>query len=698
MKLIYYAGFFLTWALLTHCALDEPFLPSWDTRVKVNFRSQEFILSDVLSDSTLHDSLNAQLGDTLLYYTLKDSLEPQTVDATNLSISSKNDRIVKQVGTIHIDAPSPASTPKQSLVDLFPGLTIAVGAVLPPLPDQILQASEQKVSFDNYLSVDVDSAKVHLVFYNNLIFDIRSGMQISLYDSSKYNDPDSGKIGTLFFNDTIPSGGSLRSNDLDLAGKTLSSTFYVHYKIPIKGTTNSRTLTQDDVNSSFYIDVFLSDIQVSRAVAEIPEQRVEESLSSTIDTEGKSIRRAHISKGDVLLTIGNHLNVAAGLEITILNLRDAQNNPYVVLLDINANQSSSIKADLAGFTLKNHLTDGAPVQELAYNVVALTKKSNGYVEIQSTDSIEVDVSSSDISVDFFEGDVGTVDLTLDPVDKNGLLNNLNTDVNFRMPDVVFSMTFYNEINYDITLDLSITGYHENSTSGQISDSVHIDISRTLTRGVSNQPGVTTIVLDGKGTSPNIVDLMAILPTSIRVRGSGQVSGDGSIDIKDALWMNYTVESPLSIQIDTPIDIDSDVSQLTSADIDSATQDRITNDVSTVTLQLNSSNGLPLESEVVFSISSDSTLLFSKGEKVITEKLTLNAGTQGTNGLVVSPADNSTKLELTQQQLQLFNTLPLYYKSRATLKDSPNKLIFRSRDKLTVNGSIDINFQVDPNGF
>ncbi len=698
MKLIYYAGLFLAGALLTQCSLDEPFLPSWDTRVKVNFRSQEFILSDVLSDSTLHDSLNAQLGDTLLYYTLEDSLEPQTVDATNLSISSKNDRIVKQVGTIHIDAPSPASTPEQSLVDLFPGLTIAVGAVLPPIPDQILQAGEQKVSFDNYLSVDVDSAKAHLVFYNNLIFDIRPGMQISLYDSSKYNDPDSGKIGTLFFNDSIPSGGSLRSNDLDLAGKTLSRAFYVHYKIPIKGTTSSRILTQDDVNSSFYIDVFLSDIQVSRAVAEIPEQRVEESLSSTIDTEGKSIRRAHISNGDVLLTIGNHLNVAAGLEITILNLRDAQDNPYVVLLEINANQSSSVKADLSGFTLKNHLTDGAPVEELAYNVVALTKKSNGYAEIQSTDSIEVDVSSSDISVDYFEGDVGMVDLSLDPVNKDGLLSDLNTDANFRMPDVVFSMTFYSEINFDISLNLSITGYHENSTSGQISDSVHIDISRTLARGASNQPGVTKIVLDGKGLSPNIVDLMAILPTSIKIRGSGKVSGDGSIDIKDALWMNYTVESPLSIQIDTPIEINSDVSQLTTADIDSATQDRITNDVSTVTLQLNSSNGLPLESEVVFSISSDSTLLFSEGEKVITEKLTLNAGTQGTNGLVVSPADNSTKLELTQQQLQLFNTLPLYYKTRATLKDSPNKLIFRSRDKLTVNGSIDINFQVDPNGF
>ena len=687
--------------VLIQCSIDQPFLPAWDTHVQVNFRPEKFVVRDMLKTDALHDSLNTQLGDTLLYYAINDSLDPQKVDASELSISSVSDRIVKQVGVIHVDAPAPASTPSLGLADLFPMLNITVGAVLPPIPDQTLEAKQQSVSFDNYLEVDIDSAKTHLVFHNNLIFDIRPGMQITLYDSSRYNDPDSGRIGVLTFPDSILSGSSATSKELDLAGQVLSNGFYIKYKIPIKGTTSPRTLTQDDVNSSFYIDVYLSAIQVSRAVAEIPEQRVEENLSASVDTKGKSVKRAHISSGNVVLTIDNHLNVGAALQITILNLQDDQNNPYVINLDMNENASSTVTANLAGYTLQNHLNNGSPVSELAYQVVATTHPSNGYAQVQSTDSIVVDVSSSNIMIDRFEGDVGTIDLSFDPVIQDNLINTSDFNAKFKLPDVVFTMVFYNQFNLDIDLNLTITGYHKDNASGIITDSVKVNISSRLNRGSSSHAGKTTLVLSGSDPSPNIVDLMSVLPTSIKVTGSGQVSGDGSLSANDEIRVKYNIESPLSIQIDTPINITSNVAELTSADIDSETQNMITNDLSTVLLRLNSENGLPVAADVLFSISSDSTLLFadeaSSGGKVITRKIALSAAATDANGLVSSAAADAIKLELTRDQLQLFNSLPLFYKSKIVIDSSPDKVLLRSRDKITVSGNIDISFRVNQNG-
>ncbi len=691
----------LVMALMTvSCSFDEPYLPAWNTQVTVHLSPYTVEAADLVSSEYLADTLLSGATDTVFFFSVEDSTARQGIDPAELAFKPDDKSIVETVGLIQLDAPAPVSTDTVRLSDLFPDLNLVAGSVLPPLPRQTLSPPDEVVSFDEFVTITVDSAAMYLVFDNKLILSIEAGMEITLFDELRINDPDSGRIGTIRFNTPIPAGGNGTSEKLALDKVVMHNSFRLRYSIPIAAVDTATTLTQEDVDSYFLTTVHMGAMQVSSAEAEIPGQSVVREDVTTLDTEDKSLTLARIDRGSIHIDINNHLNVGADFDIIMLNLVDGNDQPKRIPLAVNENQTSNTSVDLSGLTLRNHTAPGDPVTALAYRLEAVTRASNGTVRISSTDSMEVSVKMDSIFIGYFEGDVGTVEMTIDPIEQNDVLDGSDIDGSFTFPDVRLVFDFYNEINFPISTSLTIAGYVRDAVSGRITDSVTVRVREIIAAGQSGRPVKTTVVLDANSTTPSIVDLMSIFPTDIIVSGSSVVSGSGSISADDAIWAKYRIESPLTLQIDQPIRVESAKSEITESDLDADTRDQITRDVASLNLSLNVENGWPVGAQVTFFLAADSATLFDSTITDPRQKLivpfNIDAGAVDADGYVTGETVSVIPVRLDSTQLKIFDNIPLYYGFTTVIAATPQKVTLRKHDALSVDGSIKVKVKVDPN--
>lgn len=674
-------------SFIVSCTINEPYLPAWDTRVKLHFRSDQFSMSEILTENSFKDSLDAVLGDTLIYVSISDSTEPQVINEDDLAFKSDDDQIIEKIGDIKLDSVE-QGTPAVTMSELFPGLTIEPGITIPPIPDATLTPPANTVRFDNYQSIVVKEGLMYLIFHNNLIFEIKPGLTISVFDS----------VTNLFVNDfifteKISPGESKQSLPVELNNKTLFNVFRLEYQIPIMGI-GSRTLTQSDVNSNFVVDVSIASLTVSSATAKIPSQRVDRIKASPLNTEDKSLKIAKIKKGKIFLEIENNFPLGANLKINILSMVDENEDSVIVNLDIPKGNTVLREIDLAGFTIRHHKFPGtAIVDSIHYNIVAVTDSSDGFITINSDEEITVNVSMDSTFVSYFEGGVSNLEIPIDPVVQSDLIDFSDFDGSFRLPDVVFTLNFYNQINFDVDLDLTITGVNNNNNQ-----QVVLNVLRTLLAGTSENPQLTVITLNGDNST--IVDLMAILPTSIKMEGKAVVNGTGSVALSDAIWSDYTIESPLKIKIDSAIFVTTDMDSIASDDLDNDFRESITEDFSEVFININTENGLPLGSVFKFFLAADSTDLFNENIVDSTQKVIisaeLDAGETDQNGLVSQSANKTIILGLSQQQLQIFNSKPIYYGAKIKINSNEQAVTFRKNDLLKYDGFIDIKVRVDLN--
>ncbi len=686
--------------LASSCSFDEPYLPAWNAQVTVHFSPYTVEAADLVTTDYLADTLINGVADTVFFFSVEDSTGRQSIDPAELAFKPEGKSIVENVGMIQLDAPAPVSTDTVRLSDLFPDLSLVAGSVLPPLPRKTISPPDEVVSFNEFVSITIDSAGLYLVFDNQLILSIEAGMEVTLFDELRINDPDSGRIGTIRFNTPIPAGSIGTSEKLALNNVVMHNSFRLRYSIPIAAVDTATTLTQEDVDSYFITTVHMGALQVSSAEAEIPEQSVIREDVTTLDTGDKSLTLARIDKGAIHIDVNNHLNVGADFDIILLNLVDGNDQPKHIPLSVNENQASNTSIDLSGLTLRNHTAPGDPVTALAYRLEAVTRASNGPARISATDSIEVSVALDSIFIGYFEGDVGTVEMTIDPIEQNDVLNGSDIEGSFTFPDVRLVFDFYNEINFPIDTRLTISGYARDAVSGRITDSVTVKVRKTIAPGQSGRPVKTAVVLDANSTSPSIVDLMSIFPTDIIVSGSSVVSGSGSISADDAVWANYRIESPLTLQIDQPIRVESAKSEITESDLDADTRDQITRDIASLNMALNITNGWPVGAQVTFYLAADSASLFDSTVTDPRQKLIIpfkvDAGAVDADGYVTGETVSVIPVLLDSTQLKVFNNIPLYYGFVTSIAATPQKVTLRKHDALSVGGSIKVKTKVDPN--
>ncbi len=673
--------FLLPFLLFTGCSVNEPELPEWDTQWSVVLTGDSIRLADLVDDPAIAGQYDAAVGDSLFFIHFSDTSDIQTVSEQDLATKMENQSFTETLGVFEVGQPSAQNTPPQTFSEIFADYGPAVGSVFPPLPPRTLYPDPRQMDFSEFEELDIASATLSIVFYNNLFLDIDKGMTVTLIDRLRKNDPDGGVIDSLVFVDAIPADSVGHSLPVDLSGKVISNQMELLYKIPLVGTDSARVLTQSDLDGSIHTEVHMSPLRVNRALAKIPGQTIIRANTAPVGVDDFTIRSARVDKGGFNVILTNKMNVAGRFSITLPDFQNENGDPLVAAGTLDARGTSDIRLDLSGYTLKNSKSPGDNVDSLRYSLRLETASSDNAVWLDAGDSIAVKVQMDSIYFDSFSGFMKPMDIVIDPIIKENLLNVSNLEGNFSFPDVVLSINIHNQLDLETGLSLNITGYHHEGNV--LTDSVAIHINRNLIRGESSF-STETLTFDKSSTIPSIVDLMSILPDKIKITGKATIGGEGSVNKGDAFYVDYSLDTPLSLQITDPVTFVEPPKVLSEETLSREQRNQINDNFTELSLTLDTRNAFPIGAEVKFYLGSDSTALFSangdsSARSVISAQLA--PGVTNEAGYVQRATTQQLRFTLDRRTLSLLQQGRLYYGARVLLTTDGTVARFKASDQM-----------------
>jgi len=283
--------------------------------------------------------------------------------------------------------------------------------------------------------------------------------------------------------------------------------------------------------------------------------------------------------------------------------------------------------------------------------------------------------------DSFTGNVAQTEITFEPIRQTDLINFKNFEGSFTLPDLEMIFKFHNEIDLDISIEMNITGYHRDNISNMITDSVKLNISKVLERGQAEN--CCSIILKKETSSPSIVDLISIMPNELKVEGKATVGGEGQVNKGAKIWLDYSIDSPFSIRIDEALVYTGDKTQMD--ELKQKRKDQIRDNLTEVSVTLITENSLPLDTDFKFYISTDSTDLYNEeitnaSEKIILQS-SIDAGKTDNNGFVEKPSEGSHTIQLTNEQLTLFESPDVFYGIKFSVGEVAEAVRFRPSDGL-----------------
>lgn len=694
--------FLIMGALFISCTINEPSLPKWDTSWEVHLKGDVIKISELLKNTTtIHDSLDSDSGEQTYFINISDTSEAQQIKKNDLSVKTEDQFFSNQLGVFEVSQPTPKVSQGSSFSDIFSDYNPQVGMPFPIIQNRLLTPDPRETTFDEFQQLEIESATLSVVFHNNLILGIESGMQITLIDLQRVNDPDNGLIDTIKFTAPIPPKTSLESNTIDLAGKNISNQLQLFYRIPLSGTDSVITLSEDDLQSNFFTEVIMSPVKVNRALAIVPGQSIIRINTAPVNMDDHSIRIAEIEHGKINLLIKNSMNISSDIEIELPNFTDENSKPLTTNKFVAAQSSEIIQIDLAGFSMQNESLDGSSIENIVYNINAETYATDEHVWLGSEDQVSVAMQMDTLFFKSLAGNISPMEMIITPIENKNIFQLENFEGSFKLPDLSLTFNFHNEINFDITMDMTVTGYHRDPVTNIITDSVSLKMNEELERGgQSNQR--SSVILDKLSSTPSIVDLIAIMPNEIIVTGRAVIEGEGSVRNDDKVWVDYTIDSPFTVQIDEPLVYTNHKESIGDSEISPEKREIISQNFTEVSIVLLSENDMPIGSDFKFYLSTDSSNLFSdeifdSTEKVILFSQIIVAGTNA-DGFVNNTSTDEQILKLNKLQITIFEQSPLYYGAKVSIASNKQPVRFHSSNQLRFDAILNFDVIMDQDNF
>ncbi len=678
---------------LQGCTINEPALPDWDTKWSIHLRPETVSMTEAIDDTVITSLYNEDIGADEIWISVSDTTEPETISREDRAFKAEDQTISNTIGSVRID-PDSVTTINTTVENLLGDLP-DVGETIPRIDPQTIAAEPQVVEFNSFRSIVIDSAVMHIRFFNSLFMDIEAGMKIIAFDELTQT-----VIDTFLFTEPVPSGQFAQSEPVNLIGKMISNRMELRSRIPIAGTSGPVTISQEILDGYYYLKVYMSDVKVSEAEAKIPEQTFTESDSIEVDANGNRLKYAIMDEGNVYLTLGNYMEFSTDAEIKLLNLVDDTGNPYTINTRLMKNSETDLVLDdLKGYWLQHHEMPGQEVTHLFYQVTSRTIPTQDYVRVRSDDSVTVHFTMDSAYVSYFEGEMEETEVKIEPIEENDLFDISAVEGTFTVNDLVLTLNLHNEINFAIDVNLKIAGYHFDESMGRITDSVIIQIDETVERGMTGTPVATSIILDKNSTTPSIVDLMAILPTDLKLTGRASVAGEGSASAGDRIWADYAIESPLRIEFDEPLFYKGDIDSIDQEDLDEDERDDIDKHFTRIFAKMALRNGLPLGTTVKLFLATDSTMLFNDIIEDSTQKIVISneveAGVTGSFGFVQEPTVQDVSVELTNEQISIIRNNKLFYATQVEIHPTSGPVSFRKHDEVRIEPVLNIEVRMNP---
>jgi len=674
--------------LMSSCSINEPKLPQWDTKWSIYLPLHDYSLQDAIKDQ---DKLYSDSTDNIRL-NVSDSTDWHNIEPKDLSIKIDDNHFYSTFDEIDISKPVDQETESVVVGTILRevlGFDPVVGSTIPTYPAFEFSPPAQDISFDNFKEVDIIDGNFYITFHNKMFLTIDSGMNVNVYDQGKGDN----LLATFVFPE-IPAGESVRSTEEDLKDKIISNEFRLEYILPIAASTSSQVYTEEKSQGNFHITVSMSGLEVRSATAKIPAQDIDADSSVEVNNESHQVKRAAISRGSVKVTITNHLPISAQIEVTMPDIITQQGNQFQTNpFRIDANDSKDTTIDLSGYKLEKFANPGSIINEIQFKANAKIIPTTDYVTVNSDDSITVDVQMDTLFFSSFEGILDPVDMDFDEqtLDNFDILSDVEGKVRF--DDLSMLLHFQNQIDFGVDVDVKIRGYHH---EGGKTDSVIVNLLNYHIYKASESPypdNTTIVKLDATSSTPSIIDLIELLPNEIKVSASGTIAGEGEVSVDKGVRVIYELVSPLSIHITEPLIYETNIDSLTDDELSEDIRENLAEDLLDVNVILNLDNGLPLAAKLLVLLTTDTTFLdttlasAAADSELIIIDADIKSGTIGPDGYVVSSNISKIEKSLSKEQLQIFDTVPLYLKQYVVLPKTDNKVTFKQSDKIVIDGRL-----------
>lgn len=681
-------------ALITFsCNLKEPVLPSWETVVRLPLVVEKIYVGDEITAADSISTITFQSfngRDSVLFISIDDTAQLREISAGDLSVQPRGSNASLTIGTLQIASYNDIETPNITLADLFPDDSVLIGqqVVIPPIT---LEGLSYDLDTQDFEQIHFLSGQVRLRITNNLPFALGPDLEVRVIN---LNDSLSGEF-ALTFPDPVTAGATATAEG-SLADTWLVSPLRLQMRIPIAGAVIDSLTSTLFYNAGFQVALELEDIEADEVVAILEPQRFRSRIILGYEDQTR-LRSAIIDGGTITINFENEMPLDAGVEVVLPAILTAQSDTFRQEVLLPSRQTTPIELSFDGneHQIRNpdHPGDLLDSLEIMLNVETLSSGSNR-VHIRSTDGIALDITSTTLQFRSFSGVLGGDTLTISPLLKRSVADYENFEGGVELSEAELRMILFGDFNFDdLYAEVDITAYHEDD-NGVITDSASLTISEQVFLGGNSNE----IVLNG---AP-IVNLLNILPTTLKFEGRLIFAGEAEIERGDKIWVDYDFETPFRFRIDGLAKVEGEPSLLADEDISDIIQDAAEDNIRSGELTFILENRLPVGGILRFILSADTAdpYLYDtpRDTNLVIEREVLiqAAPTDPASGFVTGFSLNEVNYTLNRREIRLFKDPPLVFGYQLRLSDTDGFVTVHYSDNLEMLGRGNFTILIEDN--
>ncbi|MFA9213853.1 MAG: hypothetical protein ACEQSR_08400 [Candidatus Methylacidiphilales bacterium] len=496
-------------------------------------------------------------------------------------------------------------------------------------------------AFTEFSSVRFSDGWLVLKITNKLPVNL-SSITLHLYNLT----PTQTLIGTFTYNNIAP--GGQKSDSISLIGKTLRSS--LGYSLPVFNT-NSSAPTAVLINYLDSITLTLSgrNLKAIGGEATFPSQNIiskNSEINFTPADTNQRIRKLNLASGKIKFiaqsTIKEPIELSINFpgalkngvplpsQIITIPYTGSGNNYYI---------DSSINIAKVDFDLTQN--PNKPYNYVPISYSAKIKSSGLPVIFDSSDYIDLQILTTNTTVDYLEGYIGVIEIPTDNTDFINLsfLNDIQEGLNLEEPEL--RLTIKNSFGVPVRFAYNFLG---KNNSGKTQDAQMIPFDANYpTISQQGQTINTLQVYSNANGNGKINELMSLPPHNIQI--AGKITSNPIPNPNDNQFIKIGGQLAADLELDLPLALKTSNFVLSdSSDFDVTSFDGF----KSVTIGLNIDNSFPFDANVKI-------VFRNKDSKKSIDSITVNkvvlSAITNADGKTIQSSKSRTRFELTEARLK-----------------------------------------------
>lgn len=491
-------------------------------------------------------------------------------------------------------------------------------------------------AFTEFSSITFSEGYLIIKITNKLPVNLNT-IKLNLYNLT----PTQSLLGVFNYTNIAP--GASKSDSIQLINKSLGNT--LGYNLPVLNTNSSApTAVLINYQDSIVINAIGRNLRAISGVAKFPDQDIPAKNTEIDFTPGDTtqrVRKLNLAAGKLKFVAQS--TIKEPIQLTI-NFPGAKKNgsPFpsqIINIPYTGTGTNFIDSSIDISNVDFDLTQNPnkPYNFIPVNYTAKVISSGNAVAFDSSDYLNLQIETTRLQLEYFEGYAGTIEV---PSDNNNFINLSFLDKiknGLNLYDGELKLKVNNSIGIPIKFNYNFIGKNNDGVS-QDAQLLPFEANYPSVSEV-NQTKLTTQVYSNKNNNGKINELMSLPPHSIKVEGKAITNA-----VKDQS-KNQFVKRGSKISVDVELDLplairttNFSLSDTSKFDINSLKQ------FTRFTLGLNTENGFPFETtlKLYFYNSKTNTIIDSLDDKTI-----LLSAITDTDGKVIQTTKSRSEIGINE---------------------------------------------------